>query len=205
VVLTAIIAVIAVYVTAALGTTMLIGADRVVQNEKVALNIAGKQAFGIIGLIVVTVAAAFFTGSAINSTLFAIARLTHEAATDGRLPAVLDHRNRNGIPDRAVNGLGIMAADLATVETLSILVEAASLAFLFTFAIVYAIAFRERAEKRLITGMGALADAAASAALIDRLLDTDPYALIFLAFLVLTSGLGRPLLLRHIPAESPRD
>ncbi|HSO21250.1 MAG TPA: APC family permease, partial [Desulfosarcina sp.] len=134
--LSSIVVVMGVYILVALGTVMLIGADRVVAHQEVALAIAGRQALGIVGLVVVTVGAAFSTGSAINSTLFATARLTYKVAEDGELPAVLDHKNRNGIPDRAVIGLGGFAAVLAAVGSLGILVEAASLAFLFTFAVV---------------------------------------------------------------------
>jgi hypothetical protein len=52
---------------------MLIGAGEVVANDEVSLAIAGKQALGTTGLIIVTIAAAFSTSSAINSTLFATA------------------------------------------------------------------------------------------------------------------------------------
>ncbi|MEZ5366247.1 MAG: APC family permease [Bryobacterales bacterium] len=90
-VLSAIAVVIGVYVLVALGTAMLIGADQVVEHKEVALSIAGKQAFGTAGLIVVTVAAAFSTGSAINATLFATARLSCIVADDDELPDVFCH------------------------------------------------------------------------------------------------------------------
>jgi amino acid transporter len=201
-VLSAIIVVIVVYVAVALGTAMLIGADQVVQHKEVALAIAGRQALGTAGLIAVTIAAAFSTGSAINSTLFATARLAYRVAEDGELPAAMDHRNTAGIPDRAVIGLGTVAAVLAAVGTLTTLVEVASLAFLFTFAIVCGLAFRQRAGVRVVTGFGALAGAAASVALIVRLIRTDPLALVFLGLLVLIAVFGRPVLLRHVKTES---
>lgn len=202
--LSAIVVVIAVYVAVALGTSMLIGAGQVVQHEEVALAIAGRQALGTFGLVVVTIAAAFSTGSAINSTLFATARLTHEVAKDGELPATLDHQNEAGVPDRAVIALGTVAAVLAAVGTLSTLVEAASLAFLFTFADVCGLAFRARAGTRFITGLGAGAGAAAAVALVIRLARTDPFALVFLGLLVLIAVFGRPVLLRHVNIESRR-
>ncbi len=201
-VLSAIAVVIVVYVLVALGTVMLIGADQVVQHKEVALAIAGQKAFGIVGLIIVTIAAAFSTGSAINATLFATARLTSRVAEDGELPATLDHKNAAGIPDRAVILLGTAAAALAAVGTLTSLVEAASLSFLFTFAVVCGLAFLQRAGLRVITGFGALAGATASFALIVRLISTDPLALVFLGLLVLIAIFGRPLLLRHVKTES---
>jgi amino acid transporter len=92
-VLWAIVIVTIVYVIVALGTAMLIGADQVVHYKEVALAIAGRKAFGTVGLVVVTVAAAFSTGSAINATLFATARLTNTVAEDGELPAsILERR-----------------------------------------------------------------------------------------------------------------
>lgn len=204
-VLSAIAVVIVVYVMVALGTVMLIGADQVVQHKEVALAIAGQKAFGTVGLIIVTIAAAFSTGSAINATLFATARLTSRVAEDGELPAALDHKNAAGIPDRAVILLGTAAAVLAAVGTLTSLVEAASLSFLFTFTIVCGLAFLQRAGLRVITGFGALAGATASVALIVRLISTDPLALVFLGLLVLIAVFGRPVLLHYVKTESRRS
>jgi len=200
-VLSAIVVVIVVYIIVALGTAMLIGADQIVENEEVALAVAGKRAFGTIGLVVVTIAAAFSTGSAINSTLFATARLSHEVAREGELPAAVDHENDAGVPDRAVIGLGLFAGLLAVVGTLSTLVAAASLAFLFTFTVVCALAFLERAGHRAVSAFGALAGAAATITLIVRMAETDPLALVTLAVLVLVAVFLRPLVLRHVRTE----
>jgi hypothetical protein len=200
-VLSAIVVVTVVYIIVALGTAMLVGADQVVQHKEIALAIAGQKAFGTVGLIIVTIAAAFSTGSAINATLFATARLTYMVADDGELPAALDHKNAAGIPDRAVILLGTAAAVLAAVGTLTTLVEAASLSFLFTFAVVCGLAFLQRAGLRVVTGFGALAGATASVALIVRLIRTDPLALVFLGLLVLIAIFGRPVLLRHIKTK----
>jgi len=201
-VLSAIVIVIVVYVIVALGTVMLIGANQVVEHKEVALAVAAMQAFGTVGLIVVTIAAAFSTGSAINATLFATARLTYRVAKDGELPAALDHNNKAGVPDRAVVGLGTAAAILAAVGTLTTIVEAASLTFLFTFTVVCGLAFRQRVGVQVVTGFGALAGATASVALIVHLIQTNPLTLVFLGILVLIALFGRPVLLRHIKTES---
>lgn len=202
-VLSAIVIVIGVYILVALGTPMLIGADQVVENAEVALAVAGREVAGTVGVIVVTIAAAFSTGSAINSTLFATARLTHEVASDGELPAALDHKNSAGVPDRAVIGLGILAAALAAIGTLTMLVESASLAFLFTFAVVCGLAFREHAGHRVIAGFGTVAGGGATVALIVRLVRTNPIALVFLGCLVALAAFARPAILRHVATESP--
>ena len=200
-VLSAIVVVIGIYVLVALGTAMLVGADQVVAHEEVALAIAGRQAFGTAGLWVVTVAAAFSTGSAINATLFATARLAHTVAEDDELPAALDHRNASGVPDRAVVGLGAAAALLAAIGSLTTLVEAASLAFLFTFCVVCGLAFRQKAGLRIVTGFGALSGILACGALVVRLVRTDPMALALLGLLVIIAVFGRPLILRHVRLE----
>jgi amino acid transporter len=200
-IISAIVVVIGVYVAVALGTPMLIGAGEVIANEEVALAVAGREAAGIAGLIVVTVAAAFSTGSAINSTIFATARLSHQVAAGGELPAWLDHLNSSRIPDRAVIVLGSAAAVLAAVGSLSALVEAASLAFLGTFAVVGWLAFRARAGIRILTGAGSLGAMAAAAALSYRLASRQPFALAALGVMVLLAVVGRPLILRRVDTE----
>jgi amino acid transporter len=201
--ISAIVVVVIVYILVALGTVMLIGAGEVVANDEVALAIAGRRALGIFGLAIVTVAAAFSTGSAINSTLFATARLTYTVAEHRELPPSLRHRNAAGIPDRSVIGLGTAAAILAAIGALTSLVEAASLTFLFTFAVVCGLAFLRRAGRRAVTGFGAAAAGVACAALVFRLVRTDPLAVAFLGILVLVAVFGRPLLLRHYRSTDP--
>jgi amino acid transporter len=195
-VLSAIVVVIVIYILVTVGTTMLIGADQVIQHEDYSLAIAGRMAMGTFGLVLVTVAAAFSTGSAINSTLFATARLAYRVAEDGELPETFDHRNSRGIPDRSVITLGIAAALLAAVGNLSTLVETASMTFLFTFSVVCFIALRERTGSRIVTGFGAVAGSAAFCALTVRLTGRDPLALIFLGVLVMLAVFLRPVLLR---------
>jgi amino acid transporter len=201
-ILSAIAVVIFVYVAVALGTAMLIGADQIVANQEVALSIAGQNAFGTAGLVVVTIAAAFSTGSAINATLFATARLSHDVARAGELPSVVEHRNREGVPDRAVITLGLLAALFASIGSLSSLVESASLAFLFTFCVVCAVAYRERVGSRWLTGAGAGGAGAATLALVVRLSRTAPVALALFAGIVVLVLVGRPLILRHVDTDS---
>jgi hypothetical protein len=97
--------------------------------------------------------------------------------------------------------LGTLAAVLAAIGSLGVLVEAASLAFLFTFAVVCGLAFRQRAGHRVITGFGAVASAAAGIGLIVRLASTEPLALAVLAALALVAVFGRPLLVRHFARD----
>lgn len=193
----AIVVVIGVYVVVALGTPMLVGADQVVARGEVVLAVAGQAVLGTAGLVLVTVAAAFSTGSAINATLFATARLAHEVARAGEFPGVLAHRNRRGVPDRAVVTLAVAAGVLAVLGQLSSLVEAASLAFLFTFAVVCGLAFLERAGSRVVTALGVVGAGGATLTLAVRLARTDPVALVAFGVLVAVAVLARPWLVRH--------
>ncbi len=108
----------------------------------------------------------------------------------------------NGLYFNFVAGLGAAAAVLAAVGTLTTLVEAASLTFLFTFVVVCGLAFYQGTGARVITGFGVLAGATASVVLIVRLITTNPLALAFLGLLVLVALFGRPILLRHVKTES---
>ena len=98
-------------------------------------------------------------------------------------------------------GLGVFAMACAMVGGLATLVEAASLTFLFTFAVVGGLAFRQRAGSRIVTGLGAVSATLALVALVVRLIETDPLALAFLGSLVLVAVLGRPMLLRRARTE----
>ncbi len=204
-VLSAIAVVIFVYVAVAIGTAMLIGAGTVVKNQEVALSIAGQEAFGKVGLFVVTVAAAFSTGSAINATLFATARLSQHVAAAGELPSVFEHRNRKGVPDRAVIVLSVLAAVFASVGTLSSLVESASLAFLFTFAVVCGLGFRERVGSRILLAVGALGAGGATLALVFRLAHVAPLSLGLFSGAAALAVLGRPLLIRFFREDSAEE
>ena len=192
--LSALAVVIVIYILVTLGTPMLIGAGEVVKHKEVALAVAGREALGTAGLIIVTIAAAFSTGSAINSTLFGTARLSLTVAKAGELPKFFTHISEHGIPDRAVLALGSGAAVLAAVGSLELLVEAASLAFLLTFAVVCALAFHRNAGMRVITGFGTLSAAAATIALVLRLAETNLPALTALGAVVLCAFTGRPLI-----------
>jgi len=99
--------------------------------------------------------------------------------------------------------LGILAAVLAALGNLSLRIAAASLAFLFNFAVVCGLAFFENAGSRIITGLGTIATSATGIALIVRMLRTNPISLAALAVLVLVATVGRQQLLKHVRTEHP--
>jgi amino acid transporter len=195
--LSAVVVVIAVYVVVALGATMLVGAGKLVEEAEVALAAAGQQAAGLPGLILISVAAAFSTASAINATLFATARLMEDVSERGELPPPLTHENRQGVPDHAVLGIAAAGAVLAVVGSLSTLVEVASLTFLFTFGTVNVLAFRQRVPRRWICLVGAAGALAAVGASAWRLARHSPWLLACFAALLLLAAVGRPWLLKR--------
>ncbi|PKQ16505.1 MAG: amino acid permease [Actinobacteria bacterium HGW-Actinobacteria-7] len=176
--LSAIVAVIVIYIMVTLGAASLVGAGQLVAQKEIALAAAGQAAFGTAGLVLVSIAAVFSTASAINATLFATARLARRVATDGELPAFFCHLNARRMPDRSLIVLGLAGAGLAVVGNLSNLVEAASLVFLFTFVIVNVAAYREHVQRLWLPAIGAVLGTMAFIGLVIRLAMTQPLALV---------------------------
>lgn len=150
----AILATMAAYIAVALGTPMLIGAQSVIEHKEVALAEAGRAALGGFGFIAVTIAAVFSTGSAINATVFATARLADYAASERELPAIFASRNREGVPWFGTVVISGVAAVLAVEGGIVGLVEAGSFVFLLVFALVNAVALRRRAGRRVFAWTG---------------------------------------------------
>ncbi len=140
----AVIAVIFIYVLVTLGSTMLVGAETLIKKKEIALSVAGQKAMGTAGLIIVTIAAAFSTASAINATLFSTARLMESVAEKKDLPQVFVKENKQNIPYYALIAISGFAILLSVLGSLGSLVDAASIIFLFTFGVVNFIAYKER-------------------------------------------------------------
>ncbi|MDX1631863.1 MAG: amino acid permease [Thermoanaerobaculia bacterium] len=184
---------------------MLSGALTIIDEKQVALAVAARDAAGQWGLGVLTVAAGFATAAAINSTLFSTSKLAKRVADDGELPAWFDHRNEQDIPDRAVIILGTLAALLAVIGSLSTLVEAASLAFLFTFAAVNWIAAARLERNRWIPWTGIGLAGIIAAVLVVRLSLIAPLPLVAFLVFATIAGFGRPAVLRRLPTDDPED
>ena len=152
---------IVVYVLVVLGAAMLVGGDAIVANKEVALAAAGRAAAGTPGFVAVTLAAVFATGSAINSTLFATARLARDAAAEGELPALFARRNGRGAPWAGVLAIAGCAAALALLGGLNQLVQGASVVFLLVFTLVNAISVARGIAHPVIGWTGALGAGAA--------------------------------------------
>jgi amino acid transporter len=196
--ISAVIAVICIYILVALGSTMLVGAETLIQGKEVALSIAGKQAFGITGLLLVTIAAAFSTGSAINATLFSTGRLMETVAKKKDLPNLFVKENQDNIPYYAIIIMAGLAATLATIGSLSTLVDAASLIFLITFAIVNYISYQQKMKYKILSLIGSMACLIAILLSSYEQLQNKPIPLIIIFVFVFFALIGRPFILKKM-------
>ncbi|MAS06688.1 MAG: amino acid permease [Ahrensia sp.] len=201
VLVSAAIFVVFVYIAVALGATMLAGALTVVEQKEIALSVAARNAAGTAGLVGMTIAAAFATAAAINSTLYSTAKLAERIADYGMLPSWFEHENRFGVPDRPVVLIGAMATFLALIGSLSSLVEAASLVFLVTFMVVNIIAWREMETWRWIPAIAVVMSFVVGFVLVARLAVNAPVPLAVLAGLSVFVFVARPAILARVQTE----
>lgn len=158
------------YIAVSLGATMLAGAPSIVEQEEVALALAGREALGLAGFIAVSIAATFSAGSAINATIFATARLAESAARDGELPELFARRDERDVPWFGTLVISAAAIALALFGDIAGLVEAASLVFLLIFALVNWLAIHRKAEAFWIAAIGLAGSIAGAMMLLSYLL-----------------------------------
>ncbi|WMN07745.1 APC family permease [Marivirga arenosa] len=194
----AVIAVIIIYLLVTFGTSMLVGAETLIEKKEVALSVAGKKAMGFTGLVVVTIAAAFSTGSAINATLFSTARLMENVAKKKDLPNIFAIENKSNIPIYALLSIAGVAILLAVIGSLGSLVDAASIIFLFTFGTVNLIAFQQKVKYRWISLVGAIGCGLAVIADIIEQLKKNPYAIGALVIVTVSIFVFRPYILKKL-------
>ena len=176
----AIPAVTLIYVSVAVAAQLLV-ADRVlVERKEVALATVGEAALGTTGLVLVSIAALLSTGSAINATLFATARLARDVGRAGELPHLLEC-DRDGTPWVAVVALGLLAAVFSLMPAIEQVVSFGSLTFLVVFAAVnllHARDARTSALDRALAWLGAVGCAAAASGLLYHLATSQRTALL---------------------------
>jgi amino acid transporter len=172
----AVFAVGAAYAIVTLGAGSIVGAKTLVEQKENALAVAGAKAAGNIGLIVVTIAACASAASAINSTLFSVARFARSSAQRGLLPGFFSKGNRRDCPHYGVIILGCAAAILAATATLNILVQLASFAFLLLFCFVNGVAFHASGAKpSWLALIGCLSAAAADVIVVRMMIKENPW------------------------------
>jgi amino acid transporter len=130
--------IVAVLVTS-LATTQVISA-----HPELAVAKAVEPFLGSLGFTLISLAALFSTGSAINGTLFSSAHFGKGMLDEGLLPDRLGEADTDGIPEREVIVLGVLAAGFAAYGSLQGITSFGSLAFMGVFGVMCVLAFRER-------------------------------------------------------------
>ncbi|MFB6131305.1 MAG: APC family permease [Salinigranum sp.] len=110
-----------------------------------ALAYAVEQTWvGHAGFVVVSFAALFSTGSAINGTLFSSANLTDGLVADSLFPHEAGNPNSSGASTRAILTIGVLSAAFAAYGSLDGITSFGSIAFMVVFGAMSYLAFRER-------------------------------------------------------------
>lgn len=140
----AIVGAVAIYIIVAVTTVSLAPPDIIQSHPERALAVAA-QPFLPYGFLLISVAALFSTGSAINATLFSSAHLADSLASSDLLPdQITRDESSSGPPPRAVVVLGVITAAFASYGSLGAITSFASLAFIVIFGAISYLAFHER-------------------------------------------------------------
>ncbi|WP_144927725.1 APC family permease [Halorubrum salsamenti] len=132
------------YILVAVVTTGLLQPETIAANPEVSLAIAAEPFMGRIGFALISVAALFSTGSAINATLFSAARFATGMLEDDLLPDQIGDADADGAPTRPLLVLGLITATFTAYGSLQGITSFASLAFITVFGSMSLLAFRNR-------------------------------------------------------------
>ncbi len=185
----AVLVVITVYVLVAIVTVGNLPYDVILRARDYALAMAAKPSLGQVGFVLVAAAALASTSSAINATLYGTARASYMVAKYGQLPKAVE----KPLWKQAYEGLimislaSLILANTADLEEIS---AAGSGGFLLIFLTVNLAALRLRKEAKanpVITGIGAVATAAALAILTYRMITIAPEKLVVFIVILIAS------------------
>jgi amino acid transporter len=164
-----IVGVTGLYIIVAVVTTNLVPPQVIKQNAETALAVAAKPFLGQAGFVLISIAALFSTGSAINATLFSSSRLLDKMVSEDYLPAQVGG-NGDGEPVRALAILGTLTAAFTVLGSLDGISSFASLAFITIFGAASYLAFRNRSgddvKTSVVPAIGVLGAAATIGALL---------------------------------------
>ncbi|WP_380679154.1 APC family permease [Salinigranum sp. GCM10025319] len=149
--------------------TSLASPDVIQAHPERALALAVEPVIGSIGFVIVSIAAIFSTGSAINGTLFSAAHFAKGMIGDGLLPDKTGRASADGAPQRTVVVLGGLAALFTAYGSLDGITSFGSLAFMTVFGVMSYLAFRERAHDEItpvLPAVGVVGTAVFSALLV---------------------------------------
>ncbi|WP_330633409.1 APC family permease [Halocatena halophila] len=162
------------YVLVAVVTTNLVSPMTIQQQPDTALAIAAQPFLGPAGFVLISVAALFSTGSALNATLFSGARLTETMVREEYLPDELSSETRTE-PVRALIVIGVLTAALAVLGSLNAISSFASLSFIVIFGSISALAVTQRDSvvNTIVPAIGVVGALAAAVALLYHLFTSE--------------------------------
>ncbi len=187
------------YVVVTVGSQMLVPDRTIIEQKEVVFAIAGEQALGAAGLWAATVAALLSTGSAVNATLFATARLTRDVSGAGEFPERLG-RERHGIPAQAMFWLAAAGAAFSLLPGITAIVSFGSFTFLIVFAIVNLLHARRTAKPGWDRGLawaGVAGCSLAAVALLWFTAEDSPATLASIVAIAAAIGAARLAFVRH--------
>jgi amino acid transporter len=188
--------------------------DAIAAHPERALAIAVEPVVGGVGFLVVSVAAVFSTGSAINGTLFSSANFAKRMLSDGLLPDTVGRAGADGAPTRTVVVLGALAAAFSALGGLDAITSFGSLSFIAVFGAMCFLAFRERDEddvNGVVPALGVLGTAGAFALLLYSRFRRQPdvfWAVLGIAVVVLLVELlyfKGSLVEKHVPGVAAEE
>lgn len=174
-------AAVAIYVVVAVVTTNL--AKQALESHphtalaSAAEPLLGHFGFTGVGYTIVSIAALFSTGSAINATLFSSGHLAKGMVSTDLLPDRVSDGDADGVPARTLLVLGAITAALTVVGSLEAITAFASLAFIVVFGAVSYLAVRHRdqsAVNPLPPLVGVVGTAAFAPLMLYHLLSREP-------------------------------
>lgn len=134
---TCVLFVILLYVGIAIVAVGNLSVEEIVKARDYALAESAKPFFGKTGFFLITIAALLSTGSAINATLYGMARMSYTIAAEGELPKFLERKiwNRPIEGLLMTTGLSLLVVNLFDLQSISIM---GSSGFLIIFGLVNA-------------------------------------------------------------------
>ncbi|MGC9517944.1 MAG: APC family permease [Methanomicrobiales archaeon] len=184
-----VIFVIFLYMMVALVTVGNLPLDQIIAAKDYALAAAAKPFLGMLGFVLIAIAALLSTGSAINATLYGTSRVSYIIAKEGELPQQLERK----IWNKPLEGLLITSAItliIANLFNVSQIATMGSAGFLIIFAAVNASNFnlhKSTKSSRYISLLGLITCTGALVALVLQTLFTNPLDIWILILLVLSS------------------
>jgi amino acid transporter len=187
----AILSAVGIYILVALTTLSLAPMEVIREDPERALAVAAEPLIPY-GFTIISLAALFSTGSAINATLFSSGYFAKGMLSDHLLPDQFGSPKAEGIPNRTLIILSLITAAFTVYGSLDAITSFASLAFIIIFGTMSYLAFRQRKRPEfstVIPAVGIIGTAAFFVLMFWHLYSAEPetfYSVLIIAALVIT-------------------